>query len=229
MSLSNTQIDPAPRNYPPGLLLNRRSARGPASFPATTTLVEIAAWLIGDAMAEEDLMQLFESLAWRLKAAGLPFERSALSVGTHTITFKADDGIITSTDAITIIIYANPNEAPAVASKPLISPGQFAFEPDNSISSTVVYVDNQNSAISITWVATASHPWLSLNLTTGTTPGDLTATYSATGLITGTHYATLTVTSDDAPDETATAVFEVTIGGASADKDVYLPIILKNE
>lgn len=82
MTLSIAPFDPAPRSYPPGLVVNRRSTRGPAAAPASTTLVEIAAWLLSDAMAEDDLMLLFESLAWRLMAAGLPFERSSLSVGT---------------------------------------------------------------------------------------------------------------------------------------------------
>ncbi|PLX34257.1 MAG: adenylate/guanylate cyclase domain-containing protein [Hyphomicrobiales bacterium] len=75
-------IDTAPRRYPPGLHVHRRSSRGPDTAPPTTTLVEIAAWLLSEALAEDDLMLLFESLAWRLKAAGLPFERSSLSVGT---------------------------------------------------------------------------------------------------------------------------------------------------
>lgn len=82
MTLTIAPSNTSPRTYPPGLFVNRRSARGPASAPASTTLVEIAAWLISDAIAEDDLLLLFESLAWRLKAAGLPFERSSLSVGT---------------------------------------------------------------------------------------------------------------------------------------------------
>lgn len=82
MALSIPPSDPAPRSYPPGLLLFRRSARGPACAPPSTTLVDIAAWLLDGAMAEGDLLLLFEELAWRLRAAGLPFERSTLSVGT---------------------------------------------------------------------------------------------------------------------------------------------------
>ena len=75
-------LDPAPRSYPAAVTLMRRSSRGPASAPAHTTATEIEAWLLGDAIQENDLLTLFESLAWRLVAAGFPFERASLHAGT---------------------------------------------------------------------------------------------------------------------------------------------------
>src|SRR5687768_14400007 len=75
-------LDPAPRRYTAEVSLIRRSARGPASAPAETTPEAIEAWLFDGAMRENDMLTLFEELAWRLAAAGLPVDRLTLHVGT---------------------------------------------------------------------------------------------------------------------------------------------------
>lgn len=75
-------LDPSPRKYPAALALKRRANRGPAAAPTSTTLQDIEAWLLGDAIGEDDLLSLFESLVWRLVAAGLPLDRASLHVGT---------------------------------------------------------------------------------------------------------------------------------------------------
>ena len=74
--------DPSPRRYPSFVSLERRAARGPVAAPAETTIDAIAAWLLGDAMREDDLLPLFELFVWRLVAAGLPLDRASLHVGT---------------------------------------------------------------------------------------------------------------------------------------------------
>lgn len=60
----------------------RRSALGPAAAPAQTSSKEIEEWLLEGAMRENDMLALFESLAWRLAAAQLPVDRLGLHVGT---------------------------------------------------------------------------------------------------------------------------------------------------
>jgi adenylate cyclase len=75
-------LDPAPRRYTADAWLIRRSARGPEAAPATTTRAEIEDWLLDGAMRENDMLALFEPLAWRLVAAGLPVDRATLHVGT---------------------------------------------------------------------------------------------------------------------------------------------------
>jgi len=74
--------DPMPRSYPPFVALQRRSARGAASAPGTTDFAAIESWLLGDAATEDDLLTFYESLVWRLVAAGLPLDRTSLHVGT---------------------------------------------------------------------------------------------------------------------------------------------------
>ncbi|MGF1625763.1 MAG: adenylate/guanylate cyclase domain-containing protein, partial [Alphaproteobacteria bacterium] len=75
-------LDPAPRAYPPFVHLKRRSARGRDAAPRETTVDAIQDWLLGSAIGESDLMVLFESLVWRMVAAGMPLDRASLHVGT---------------------------------------------------------------------------------------------------------------------------------------------------
>ncbi len=76
------QLDPTPRSYPVSVTLRRRSARGPAAAPAGQSFDRIEEWLLGDAAAENDLLEFYESLVWRLVAAGMPLDRASLHVGT---------------------------------------------------------------------------------------------------------------------------------------------------
>lgn len=75
-------FDPSPRAYPPFVALVRRAARGRAAAPSGTTVRELEAWLLGDAVREDDMLDLFETFVWRLVAAGLPLDRASLHVGT---------------------------------------------------------------------------------------------------------------------------------------------------
>lgn len=75
-------LDPSPRSYPPFVSLMRRSSSGRSAAPAETTTAAIEAWLLADAIAIEDLLPLYESLLWRMVAAGLPLARASVHVGT---------------------------------------------------------------------------------------------------------------------------------------------------
>jgi len=92
--------DPAPRRYPAQVALMRRSDRGPSAAPDIRTVDDLAAWLLGPALATDDLLTLAESLFWGLAAAGLPLDRASLHVGTlHPQVFafawnwRRDDGL----------------------------------------------------------------------------------------------------------------------------------------
>lgn len=76
------KLDPAPRSYPAELTLIRRAVRHSEAAPPRTTVGEIDAWLLKDAIKKNDLLQLFHALAERLAAAGLPLVRLSLHVGT---------------------------------------------------------------------------------------------------------------------------------------------------
>ncbi len=75
-------LDPAPRQYPAFVHLLARSARGLASAGETRSFTDVEEWLLGDAINEESMLSLAESLAWRMVAAGLPVDRATIHTGT---------------------------------------------------------------------------------------------------------------------------------------------------
>jgi hypothetical protein len=75
-------LDPSPRSYPRGVALVRRSAKGRSAAPAGTNIAAMEQWLLHDASGEKHLLELVESFAWRLVAAGLPLDRFSLHMGT---------------------------------------------------------------------------------------------------------------------------------------------------
>jgi len=91
-------VDPAPRSYPPMVSLLRRGRFDPR-LPASQTSAMVADWLLGDASAETDLLELFQSFIWRIVAAGLPVDRASLHAGTlhpqlfgYAWNWNIDDG-----------------------------------------------------------------------------------------------------------------------------------------
>jgi adenylate cyclase len=74
--------DAAPREYPDMVTLVRRADSGPATAPAATTIAEIRAWLLHEALREDDFLLLLQEFCWRMVAAGLPVDRVTVHVGT---------------------------------------------------------------------------------------------------------------------------------------------------
>lgn len=75
-------LDPAPRQYPDFVHLLARANRGLAAAGNATSFADLEDWLLGDAINEESMLSLAESLAWRMVAAGIPVDRATIHAGT---------------------------------------------------------------------------------------------------------------------------------------------------
>ncbi len=75
-------LDPAPRVYPDFVHLLGRSNRGETAAGTTASFEDLEDWLLGDAINEDSMLSLSESLAWQMVAAGLPVVRATIHVGT---------------------------------------------------------------------------------------------------------------------------------------------------
>lgn len=75
-------LDPAPRSYPDFVHLLGRANHGETAAGTTSTIADLEDWLLGDAINENSMLSLSESLAWRMVAAGLPVVRATIHVGT---------------------------------------------------------------------------------------------------------------------------------------------------
>lgn len=79
---TRNDLDAAPRQYPDLVTLIRRADAGPRVVPEAATLQEIRAWLLHDALREEDFLLLLQEFFWRLVSVGLPIDRATVHVGT---------------------------------------------------------------------------------------------------------------------------------------------------
>jgi adenylate cyclase len=75
-------LDPAPRAYPEFVHLLARSSRGEASAQGTKSFADLEDWLLSDAINEPSMLELAESLAWRMVGAGIPIKRATIHAGT---------------------------------------------------------------------------------------------------------------------------------------------------
>jgi len=75
-------LDPAPRSYPDFVHVLGRANRGESAAGTTSTFADLEEWLLGDAINEDSMLSLAESIAWRMVAAGLSVVRATIHVGT---------------------------------------------------------------------------------------------------------------------------------------------------
>lgn len=155
---------------------------------------------------------------------GAQFSISDLSVGTHTITLTADDGDGgVNTADVTVTVVENPTEAPPAPDALVVGPSQLVFEPGVGQSSAVVYIQNQTDT-PITWEVSSDQPWVQVSRTSGSTPDSITVAFQDPGdLAEGSHEATLTFTSPDVPEESATLPVTVQL----VSYEIYLPAIIR--
>lgn len=150
--------------------------------------------------------------------ASLPVAR--LSVGTHTMTFRADDGEGgVATDTVQVTVVRDLSELPPVPDALTVGPTLITFDPAASQTSATLSIDNENADSSIAWNAEVSQPWVELSATSGTTPAEITVRFKDTGLPAGRNTAAITFTSPTGTSLTIAveAVVSACIGDCSGN------------
>ncbi len=174
---------------------------------------------------EESQLQWISNLDGLL-GEGTQLTTADLSEGSHTITFRADDGAGgVAYDSIQVKVVGDRAQAPPIEDTLLAGPMFITFDPASGKINARVSIENQNVINPITWNVTANEPWIQFDTASGTTPDNFIATFNDIGLSEGTHFATITLTSPDIPTQSVTIGVKVTL----KNNDIYLPIILKNE
>jgi len=140
--------DPSPRSYPPSVSFVRRAGPIAVAAGSTGTFAEIEAWLLEEASAERQMIDLLVKVIRRMKAAGSSVDRLTLHIGTlhpqlvgFAWVWSADDGFCDEvrvadaaidSDAYRLnplqrivetgeTIRRAPNEAPAQVEFPIMS------------------------------------------------------------------------------------------------------------
>ena len=147
-------------------------------------------------------------LVWTSDQDGLLGEGRQLSVsdlspGVHDITLLATDEALITTDTVTdVVIVENPTMLPTPEEALAAGPDPILFFPSTGTLSQEVTVDNAAGKDPLQWTATTPASWLELSQTSGSTPAAFTVSVGAGALGPGTHETTITLTSDDVPEQT---------------------------
>jgi hypothetical protein len=173
-------------------------------------------------MAGEQLTWV-SSLDGRL-GYGATVSIEALTVGTHTITFRADDGEGgVAEESVEVTVVSGFSQLPAVPDRLVAGPSLIWFSPAEGQTSALLSIDNANLENAISWSAVAGQEWVELSAVTGMTPDQVTVGLNGAGLAQGRHSTTISVTSEDLPGESVVIRVEAVISGYVLN----LPIVLR--
>ncbi len=157
-----------------------------------------------------------------LLGTGQQLRLIGLSLGSHTITFRADDGIGgVAEESVQITVLS---EAPVQADKLLVGPTTIIFDP-NGPASTTLSIANQNAQSAIGWTATTNAAWVKLDAKSGTTPDTVVVSFVDTGLAPGSYSANITFTSPNTPGQSFDVRVSVTI--QDGEQALFLPVIIR--
>jgi hypothetical protein len=148
---------------------------------------------------------------------------TGLSVGTHTISFRADDGaggIVT--DTVQVIVVGDLDQLPPVPDQLVAGPAWLSLDAAQGVSSARLSIGNANLENAIQWQAAASEPWLQLTQASGLTPSDdVIVTADTAGLPDGTHFATIAITSQALPAHQVVIQVELVV----SRHRLFLPLV----
>jgi hypothetical protein len=155
------------------------SILGPADGTVVTTAQTLG--LEGWAYDNDTGLMLDESVRWISSrdgelGTGGDISVTGLSVGTHQITLRADDGQGgVARDSVAVQVVADLDDLPLPDDELVVEPGFLQFRPGIDPAQQTLYLSNANLAKAVGWMATTNAPWLKLNKTTGQTPDQVTA------------------------------------------------------
>jgi len=145
---------------------------------------------------------------------------ASLSVGTHRVTLRADDGDGgVTTDSVRVVVVRDIDELPPLPDALVVTPERIHLNPALGLHRDAISIDNANLPNRIGWEASADASWLLLSETSGTTPAAVWLSVNTGGLSAGTYSATVTVTSPDLPGarKTTRVTLQVPLAAGTGD------------
>ena len=111
---------------------------------------------------------------------------NGLSLGTHTITLRADDGEGgISSDQVRVSVVEDVDQLPPVPDALTAGPSRLTIDPGLGQTTAELSIANENPRRALAWSATANAPWVQLSSANGTTPATVTVGAGGPGLMPG--------------------------------------------
>lgn len=140
-----------------------------------------------------------EQIEWRSNLDGVlgngrSLEVTGLSLGTHIITMRADDGQGgIATDTVRVSVVESIDRLPPPPDALTAGPALISLHSGQPIQT--LSIANQNAQHGLAWNAVTSEPWVQLSASSGTTPAEITVGFDSTKLAAGVNSAIITVNS----------------------------------
>lgn len=188
-------------------------------FPTQQVALQGSAYDLEDGSLDDSAL-LWESSLDGVLGTGAALNTSELTTGVHVLTLTAIDSD-NQTAAAQRTITISEESAPEAVNLQL-SPTNI-FVSAGFGSSTVPYSLTLRSSgeTEINWTAAEDQPWMSLDVTAGATPSDLSLTFDPSGLMVGLYSGVVTLTSD----QPGAAPIELQVTLQVTGNALYLPMI----
>jgi len=148
-----------------------------------------------------------------------------LSVGEHSVTAVADDGMgQVVTDAVRIEVLGDPTGLP-IPDRLMADPTGIELRSDGMITATLE-ISNQNTGSSIPWHAESEQDWIVLSEANGMTPGSIDVSYDSRALLPGVYTGAIALTSGSVAGETRLVTVYLVLGGEGGHR-LQLPLVLQ--
>lgn len=158
-----------------------------------------------------------------------------LSVGKHQLTLTAVDSAGNQAQAsVSITILGDASEMAPQFPTLEIGPLQALFVIGSQVTPpyTQTISLHELTGGAVTWTASSSVPWLTLNKAGGETPADLLLTVNPAGLAIGAYTGDLTIQAPDVPSAAAPlrtwtipVILNITSQPATSGWKVFLPLV----
>src|SRR5262249_47419791 len=121
-----------------------------------TLTLEGDAYDVDTGTMTDDQLQWISSIDGVL-GKGASLAVTTLSLGTHTITFRADDGEGgVATDTVQVTVVSDLNQLPPPPDTLIAGPSLISFDTAAGQTTAPLSIENANPANPISWTATAS-------------------------------------------------------------------------
>ncbi len=176
---------------------------------ATTVAAGQTVLFIGDAYDIDTGTMPPEQLEWISSIDGPLGDGSSvsvatLSVGAHTIFFRANDGQGgLASDSVAVTVVEDPTELPEPVDGLMVDPSSVEFDVSTGETNALIDVLSTNPAQDFAWAADPTPPWLKLSAAGGQTPSGVVVEVDP-ALLPGDVNALVTFRRPEAPAQTAT-------------------------
>lgn len=172
----------------------------------TGQTLNLEAMVLDENTTLDDSQVTWQSSLDGFLGTGASLSVASLSPGEHTLyCFAADAAGAVGADSVTVQVYEEPGQLPALPPVLQVDPVTLSFETNAILRQIRLAVKNANSLYTpIHWQATTGQAWIKLERSSGSSPDQVLVSVDTAGLAFGDYSGAVTLTNLDDPTQVIT-------------------------